>query len=242
MIKKQSTQLKWLMFCGVLLSGMSLTSNADTVAKGSVISKSENEAVAVYRPPFRGAPKTRVGAGVRGAGNKAMLHIIAPEHTGLTLKAQPSLYWYSEEILKPRLEFALIDDNAIEPMLELDLKSKSSRGLNHIDLAKHGIKLKPGVEYQWSVAAVYDDRKRSSDIVASGTIKRISLEHDLEKKLSEQKGVQRISLLLKNGIWYDAFDELSVLLSEQQNNREFKLARNSMLDQVGLSSVIKRLE
>ena len=231
------------MFCGILLSGMSMTINADTATKGNVATKTEKEAILVYRPPLRGAPKTRVGAGVRGTGNNnAMLHIIAPEHTGLTLQGQPSLYWYSEKVLKSRLEFALIDDDSIEPVLELNIKGKARAGLNRIDLAEHNINLKPGVEYQWSVAAVYDDKNRSSDIVASGTIKRTLLETELAKRLSEQKGIGRISLLLKNGIWYDAFDELNMLLSQQKNNQIYKSARNTLLEQVGLGIVNKHLE
>lgn len=243
MRKNKIKQIRRTVFCGILLLVMSMTSNADTTMKGNVVSKTEKEVAFVYKPPMRGAPKTRVGAGVRGMGNnKTMLHIIAPEHTGLTLQGQPSLYWYSERVLKSRLEFALIDDDSIEPVLELDIKGRARAGLNHIDLAEHNINLKSGVEYQWSVAAVYDDKNRSGDIVASGTIKRTSLEPELAKRLSEQKGIGRISLLLKNGIWYDAFDELNTLLSQQKNNQIYKSARNTLLEQVGLGIVNKQLE
>ena len=241
--KEKYTKKHRAIFCGILLSGLCMTGNADTGSKENVVSKTADKAVFVYRPPLRGAPKTRVGAGVRGTSNsKVMLHIIAPEHTGLTLKAQPSLYWYSEKALESRLEFALIDDDSIEPVLELNLKGKARAGLNHIDLVQYNISLKTGVEYQWSVAAVYDDKNRSSDIVASGTIQRTSFEPALAKKLSEQKGIKRISLLLENGVWYDAFDELSKLVSSQKSNQAYKLARNSLLEQVGLGGVNRQLE
>ena len=39
-----------------------------------------------------------------------------------------------------------------------------------VDLSEHGVSLKPGVIYQWSVALVGQPEKRSSDIVSSGTI------------------------------------------------------------------------
>lgn len=48
----------------------------------------------VYVPPDVGAPSTRVIGGVRGIGIGGFPIVLAPEFTGLTTKAQPTLYWY----------------------------------------------------------------------------------------------------------------------------------------------------
>ena len=49
----------------------------------------------VYKPPQRGAPGGRVGGSSRGIGDRLLtLSVLAPDHTGLTVREQPSLYWY----------------------------------------------------------------------------------------------------------------------------------------------------
>ena len=52
------------------------------------------DAPAVYKPPARGKPRTRVGGGVRGGENAPSLQVLVPEHIGQTLSDQPSLFWY----------------------------------------------------------------------------------------------------------------------------------------------------
>ncbi len=48
-----------------------------------------------FRPPHRGAPTRRVGGSSRSPGVPSVsLVVLAPETTGLTIHAQPSLYWF----------------------------------------------------------------------------------------------------------------------------------------------------
>src|SRR5512134_1193228 len=48
----------------------------------------------VYKPPLRGAPRGRIGGGTRGTGLDSLaLSVLAPDHSGLTIREQPSLYW-----------------------------------------------------------------------------------------------------------------------------------------------------
>src|SRR5437867_13335867 len=49
----------------------------------------------VYKPPLRGAPGGRVGGGTRGTQERDIfvLSVLAPDHTGLTTREQPSLFW-----------------------------------------------------------------------------------------------------------------------------------------------------
>ena len=49
----------------------------------------------VYHPPQRGAPAGRVAGGSRSAEDDLpLLSALAPNHTGLSVHAQPTLYWY----------------------------------------------------------------------------------------------------------------------------------------------------
>jgi hypothetical protein len=61
--------------------------------KSSVATQSED--VPLYNPPQRGAPAGRVAGGTRGFNNDLpMLSALAPNHTGLSVHPQPTLYWY----------------------------------------------------------------------------------------------------------------------------------------------------
>jgi len=58
-----------------------------------------------YRPPLRGAPGGRVGGGTRGIGDEFItLLVLAPNHVGLTVQGQPTLYWYLSKPTNLRLK------------------------------------------------------------------------------------------------------------------------------------------
>jgi hypothetical protein len=112
----------------------------------------------MYVPPKRGAPASRVGGGTRGAGDGApKVLVLAPEHTGLTISEQPNLYWYISKPVTNKLEVSVSNDESLETVLELTLEGSSKAGIQAIDLARHGVKLKPDVEYRWFVALIPDD-------------------------------------------------------------------------------------
>ena len=73
----------------------------------------------VYKPPRRGAPAGRVGGGTRGIeSDKPIIAALVPEQIGLTLQEQPSLYWYLSKPTEYLIEFTLIDEQSVQPILE----------------------------------------------------------------------------------------------------------------------------
>jgi hypothetical protein len=117
---------------------------------------------------------SRVGGASRGPGDTlATVAVLAPEHTGWTTQAQPSLYWYVSRPAVTRVELTVIDERTLQPLLEVSLPVPEKAGIQRLALAEQGITLKPEVEYQWSVALVPDPEERSKDIIASDTIKRV---------------------------------------------------------------------
>ncbi|MDH5258381.1 MAG: DUF928 domain-containing protein [Gammaproteobacteria bacterium] len=241
-LKKEIVVAALCFFMSLLLSGVSYADNDGTENKPDKETEIKSS-MFVYKPPLRGAPKTRVGAGVRGTGSSdVVLQIIVPEGTGLTLRSKPVLYWYSENVKTSVIEFSLIDDNGIDPVLEVRMENKGKTGLNKIDLSGHNIELKQGMEYQWAVAAVYDDKSRSGDVFASGTLRMSDNNSELKELLKKTNGISRVSLLLENGIWYDAFDEISVLINADSNDKRLKEIRNVMLTQIGLEDVRDKIK
>ena len=74
-----------------------------------------------YKVPLRGAPATRVGGGTRGAAEATFaLSVLAPDHTGYTVREKPTIYWYvSKAITTSPVELTVTAPDEIEPLLEL---------------------------------------------------------------------------------------------------------------------------
>lgn len=187
----------------------------------------------IYKPPMRGAPATRTGGASRGKQNSSLiLSVLAPESTGLTSRAQPTLYWYSSKGLAAPLEFTLNDDQSIKPLVET--KTNASRpGIHALRL---NYPLKPEVEYQWAIAAVADPDQRAGDIIASGTIKRVQPSAALAAKLSGASQSQLPFLYAEAGFWYDAIATLSEQIDANPADRGLREQRADLLDQVGLTA------
>lgn len=208
---------------------------ADVAAEAKAVSGSAGGFA--YKPPMRGAPAARIGGGTRGIGDMTLeLVVLAPDHTGLTTKEQPTLYWYVSEAVPSRLEVTLINDEDIDPELEEVVATPGSAGIQSIDLAKTGAKLKPGLEYRWFVSVVADPGQRSNDIVASGTIQRIEPEGVLKERIAGADEQSLVRVYAEEGVWYDAIDTLSRLIKKSPNDAVLLEQRAALLGQVGLQA------
>jgi hypothetical protein len=190
-----------------------------------------------YRPPMRGAPAARIGGGTRGIGESTLeLVVLAPDHTGLTTKEQPTLYWYVSEPVSAQIEVTLINDEKIDPELEQIITTPTSSGIQSFDLTKTKTKLAPDVEYRWFISAVASEGQRSNDVVASGTIQRIKPSKTLEDKISSGNESTLASAYAEEGIWYDTIDALSRMIEKSPDNSQLLAQRSALLEQVGLQS------
>jgi len=207
------------------------------VSADSKVKKPVRVIAPVYVPPRRGAPLARVGGGTRGTGDKQpFVAVITPEHAGLTSTAQPSLYWYVSEVVQARFEFALINDNEIDPIIEVVSDKQVNKGLNSLDLSDHGVKLVPGVAYQWSVALVSDAGRRSGDIVSSGQIEYVTLsdEQEAQRPIAAEA---MAGFYAGQGYWYDTFAAMEDMITSNPGDATLKSQRAALLEQVGLNEV-----
>jgi hypothetical protein len=185
--------------------------------------------VPVYKPPLRGKPRARIGGGVRSASaDWPSLYVLAPEHTGQTISAQPSLFWYIDGPLPEGmpLMFTVFDDTTVEPLVETELPRPERPGIQRIDLAEHGVRLETGTEYEWTVALVIDPEQRSSDIVAAGWIDRIEPPSGL--------GAGGARSYAEHGLWYDALAAASDAMRADPTDTGLRASREALLRQVGL--------
>jgi hypothetical protein len=190
-----------------------------------------------YIPPVRSAPGGRVGGSTRGSGAPPTLSALVPDHTGLTIQEQPTLYWYLSKSTSYPIEFTIIDDRAIQPLLERRLSGPLQPGVQRLRLAEYGMRLSVGVPYRWSVALVVDPGNRSRDVIAGGAIERIAPPAELHAKLARAGKTRAPYIYAETGLWYDALTAISDLIDAAPNDRLLRQERASLLEQIGLPQI-----
>lgn len=197
----------------------------------------------VYRPPLRGAPGGRIGGGTRGGATHGSEHqsfvlaAIAPDHTGLTVQEQPSLFWFVSAPTTLRLEFTLNDAAGIRPLLEVQIAPPARPGVQRLRLADYGVRLAPGVRYGWFVAAITDSERRSRDVLAGGTIERVEPPEALGAKLRAASVAQLPAVYADAGLWYDCVGAITDLLDARPDDPALRRQRAALLEQIGLTHV-----
>ena len=228
-----------IMSVGAMAAGAVLFGGGRLLALLPDVTRAEAQGTTpVYKPPLRGAPGGRVGGGTRGIpGETIKLSVVAPDHTGLTTEESPTLYWFVSKATDLPVEVTVTDPDETSPVLELRLSGPSAAGVHKIALADHGVRLRPGVTYQWYVALVPDPQRRSRDILAGGTIQRVALADDVRAKLTQAQPAERPAIYAEAGLWYDALAEIHRLIATAPGDAALKEQRAALIGQVGLKEV-----
>jgi hypothetical protein len=192
----------------------------------------------IYKPPLRGAPAGRVAAGTRGADQELpYLCLIVPEHVGLTIFSQPRLYYYQSKTSSFPVEFTLIENQGINPIVEKRIDPPKKAGIQSVSIEDCGVTLEPGIQYKWFIALVPDPIHRSKDILAAGGIERIPDPESVKKNLETSDISHAPHIYAEAGLWYDAFDTLSLMIEKSPNDTGLRQQRNALLEQIGLDQV-----
>jgi hypothetical protein len=218
--------LVWLV-CGILW-GYYLPQPAEAQPDDTII----------YKPPKRGAPGGREGAGTRSF-REALptLAVLAPQdHTGLTAQEQPVLYWYLSQETRHPVEVILTDRQSVKPLLAIRLNPPLQPGMQRVRLADYNIRLTPGVLYKWSVALVRDAAQRSYDVLMASTIERVELPNELRGQLVRANKMTSARLYARAGLWYDTIAALSELIDTRPQDTALRQQRATVLEQEGLTA------
>jgi hypothetical protein len=192
----------------------------------------------VYKPPQRGAPGGRVGGGTRGVQREVfVLSVLAPDHSGVTVSEQPSLFWYISAPTSLPIEITIMDPSETKPILETKIPSPTQPGIHRVRLADYGIRLSPGEPYRWYVTVVPDAERRSKDILAGGAIELTAVPDSLKAKISKADKQDWPLIYAEAGIWYEALAAISDLIDASPNDASLRKQRLSLLSQVGLSGI-----
>jgi hypothetical protein len=192
-----------------------------------------------FRPPASSARAStnsvRVTGGSRGTGEDAVtLDVLAPDQVGETTQEQPSLFWFQSRPAMAKFELTVLEEKNVKPLVQFTVERAVNAGIQRLKLSDHGAKLVPGVEYQWVVALITDPENRSTDLVASGAIKRVVPGPELKKKLAMANHDALPGTYADAGVWYDALAALSDQIEANPRDKDLRQARADLLRQIGL--------
>lgn len=200
----------------------------------------EEDEVPRYQPPADAKPGGRIDGTVRGhQGDVPTVFVLAPkDHIGLTMEAQPSLYWYLSEPTTHPLTFTMTTAEAIQPLVEMVLDPPREAGVQEIDLKKLGMILKTGLTYRWFITLTLDPDSPSSDIVAGASVERVNF---VEAQLIYLPAAQARDpvALAKAGLWYDTLEAVSQQIQDLPDDEHLRQQRAALLEQVDLPQVAR---
>lgn len=188
----------------------------------------------VYVPPSRGATRMRSGGGTGGPAGAPTLSVLAPDHVGVTQRAEPVFAWFVSEATDARIEFTVIDLDLVEPVIEVVLPGPFAAGVQLVRLADHGVSLEVGKSYDWSVALLIDPENRDLDVVAGGAIRREAAMPEIASRIAA--GITSYRALAEAGVWYDAIADLSLTIAARPEDTGLRAERAALLEQVGLAA------
>ena len=212
-----------------------------------VANEAENSAPAgkraMYVPPSDLAPlreNTRVQSGAtRNAGGPAEVRVLAPEHTGFTASAQPTLFWYTARRIDTPVELVIetVDGPLAPAIVDTRLAGPFERGLHAVPLAKFGARLEVGREYAWRIVVVVDEKRRANDVFAGANIARAAHSKSLRETLNAAAPSDHPKIYASAGLWYDALTSIDALRSTAGQRTRAVANCRDMLDAQALKDV-----
>jgi hypothetical protein len=163
--------------------------------------------------------------------------VLAPGHTGLTVREQPDLYWFASDVVANPVELTLTLEKGDAPLLEKPLAVPVKAGIQRVRLSDYGVKLIPGERYTWSIALVLDPKRRSKDIIAVGTIERVERTDMNPAFLAAAPTTDSLYRFAADGLWYDAVMAISELIDSAPSDMSLRKHRVELLDQADLPEV-----
>ena len=137
------------------------------------------------------------------------LHVLArapSNHTGLTLSRTPRLWWALDQTTDLPIQITIVDGDAIDPLVRVELPGPHAAGLHAFDLAKQGAELSPDVDYRWFVSIVVDPDRPSRNPVSAGSLRVAGASDARRQSVGVADAAVRGNKFAELGLWYDAFD------------------------------------
>ena len=194
----------------------------------------------VYQPRKKRPTIGRIDGGLRGGKEgELVLRVLAPaDHVGETVHASPTLHWYVSKPVSHPLTLTLEDVRQPKPVLEITLRPPIKPGVHRVRLADYGKTLEPEVSYRWHLSMPIDPHSSSKGLHVMGVIERVPYDQAIvEGRTACRNPRDAFCLYVQAGLWYDAIQVISDLITASPRDRVLHLQRAALLEKVGLLDV-----
>lgn len=174
-----------------------------------------------FKPPKRGIPGRREGAGTRGPAcvqsSPSLTALLPQTNLGLTSADYPRFFWFVPKTKAKAVKFTLFQGSEQDPEQELvyetTLETSGNPGVMSLALPKNA-EIQPlsiGKDYYWAVTLVCNPDDPISNPQVGGWVQRVTVESTLASQLSKAKPGDRVDLYAQNGFWFDTVSTLADL-------------------------------
>jgi hypothetical protein len=160
----------------------------------------------IYVQPGLDRPADRASGGVRGPKRHELILVAPRDHVGHSATPQPTLFWYIAEATPLPVELVIQEERAVKPLVVRTLPAPSEPGYRAISLREIGVKLREGVVYEWWIALVTDDARRSRDAAVGRALVVYEPSRFTTLRLTKVRRSQRAVVFADAGYWYDAIE------------------------------------
>lgn len=185
-----------------------------------------------YVPPDRGAPRRTRGAGSRGCQTDkpvGLTLLVPSDHTGRTIASHPTFAWHLSGATDAPIQFTLVQPGVAQPIYTVTLPQQPE-GYGQLALPSDVPALAAGQEYRWSVEAICNPKRPSSNIFAQGWIARVEPIAELSETLAAATTPREEAIAYaRAGIWFEALAALSVT-----DNAEIRADRLALMNDAGI--------
>jgi hypothetical protein len=189
----------------------------------------------VYVPPRRGGPSDVAPAATRSGPTRQKVKVLGPDHTGLTISAQPTLYMYVGETGRMQLLLTRVSDRAAPPVASGRIEVAQAPTIVSLPLSSLNATLEQGVEYRLTVMAL----DKSGSIRASDAVQIMHIAAPAELAAATAAGTSQAHarVYAGAGVWYDAIHALGKEVAATPSNLSARSDRAALLEQAGMHEV-----
>lgn len=192
-----------------------------------------------YKPPKRGTPGRREGAGTRGGGclrgSKLLMPLTPSDSFSATVSNSPTFFWYVPITVAQTAEFALLDNND-QPLYKTTIALPNQPGIVGFSLptAIAASVLEVGKDYRWQFSLVCNPNQPSMNPFVEGVVQRVQPESALISQLDNANLYDRPAIYAAAGIWQDAIAAAAEQRCIQPQNLSLMLSWSRLLRSVKL--------
>ncbi|QZZ18698.1 DUF928 domain-containing protein [Leptothermofonsia sichuanensis E412] len=200
MLRNKSLLFSLSISVGLLISGIPLLAMAQQ-----------------YRPPSRGIPGRREGAGTRGTcmtGQKFLMPLTPVNGFSATVSSQPTFFWYVPPSSARTAEFALLDGND-RALYKTTIALPETPGIVSYTVPETvaSTVLEVSKDFYWQFTILCDPTSAWRNPFVEGVVQRLQPTPDLTRQLKQARSVyDRASVYASSGLWHDAI----ALLAQEQ--------------------------